>query len=103
MLPEQRKWLLIALRLSNIRLYRLARAQLCYAEGLGTKEIAKLMGVGIKTIISWRGVAIFAKAFLGIPAQQAAKITRPPMPSAAPAVLLHSLHTQRGVCNIVAQ
>ena len=48
-----------------------------------------------------RGVAIFAKAFLGIPAQQAAKITRPLMPSAAPAVLLHSLHTQQGVCNIV--
>ncbi|MFZ2172059.1 MAG: hypothetical protein WAW61_20760, partial [Methylococcaceae bacterium] len=42
-----------------------------------------------------RGVAIFAKAFLGIPAQQAAKITRPLMPSAAPAVLLHSLHTQQ--------
>ena len=42
-----------------------------------------------------RGVAIFAKAFLGIPAQQAAKITRPLMPSAAAAVLLHSLHTQR--------
>src|SRR5512136_1330787 len=51
--------------------------------------------------LSKRGVAIFAKAFMGIPAQQAAKITRPPMPSAAPAVLLHSLHTQQGVCNIV--
>ena len=50
-----------------------------------------------------RGVAIFAKAFLGIPAQQAAKITRPLMPSAAPAILLHSLHTQQGVCNIVTQ
>jgi len=50
-----------------------------------------------------RGVAIFAKAFLGIPAQQAAKITPPLMPSAAPAVLLHSLHTQQGVCNIVTQ
>ena len=50
---------------------------------------------------SGRGVAIFAKAFMGIPAQQAAKITRPLMPSAAPAVLLHSLHTQQGVCNIV--
>src|SRR5665647_341839 len=48
-----------------------------------------------------RGVAIFAEAFMGIPAQQAAKITRPLMPSAAPAVLLHSLHTQQGVCNIV--
>ena len=45
--------LLIALRLSNIRLYRLARALLSYAEGVGIKEIAKLMGVGIKTIISW--------------------------------------------------
>jgi hypothetical protein len=43
-----------------------------------------------------RGVTIFAKAFMGIPAQQAAKITRPLMPSAAPAVLLHSLHTQQG-------
>jgi len=31
-----------------------------------------------------RGVAIFAKAFLGIPARQAAKITRPLMPAAAP-------------------
>ena len=50
-----------------------------------------------------RGVAIFAKAFFGIPAQQAAKITRPLIPSAAPAVLLHSLHTQQGVCNIVTQ
>jgi transposase len=45
--------LIIALRLSNIRLYRLARALLCYAEGLGIKEIAKLMGVHIKTIINW--------------------------------------------------
>ena len=51
--------------------------------------------------INNRGVAIFAKAFMGIPAQQAAKITRPLMPSAAPAVLLHSWHTQQGVCNIV--
>ena len=43
-----------------------------------------------------RGVAIFAKAFLGIPAQQAAKITRPLMPSAAPAVLSLSFATQQG-------
>jgi hypothetical protein len=50
-----------------------------------------------------RGVAIFAKAFMVIPAQQAAKTTRPLMPAAAPAVLLHSLHTQQGVCNIVTQ
>ncbi|WP_340121133.1 hypothetical protein, partial [Methylobacter svalbardensis] len=35
-----------------------------------------------------RGVAIFATAFMGIPAQQAAKITRPLMPAAAPAVLV---------------
>ncbi|MFA5924282.1 MAG: AMIN domain-containing protein, partial [Methylococcaceae bacterium] len=43
-----------------------------------------------------RGVAIFAKAFLGIPAQQAAKITRPLMPAAAPAVLSLSFATQQG-------
>jgi len=48
-----------------------------------------------------RGVAIFAKAFMGIPAQQAAKATRPLMPAAAPAVLLHSLDTQQGVSNII--
>src|SRR5664280_162044 len=45
--------LLIALRLSNIRLYRLASALLGYAEGVGIKEIAKRMGVHIKTIINW--------------------------------------------------
>jgi len=49
----------------------------------------------------FRGVAIFAKAFMGIPAQQAAKATRPLMPAAAPAVLLHSLDTQQGVSNII--
>ena len=48
-----------------------------------------------------RGVAIFAKVFMGIPAQQAAKITRPLMPSAAQPSCFHSLHTQQGVCNIV--
>jgi hypothetical protein len=48
-----------------------------------------------------RGVAIFAKAFMSIPPQQAAKVTRPLMPVAAPAVLLHSLDTQPGVSNIV--
>ena len=52
-------------------------------------------------IISIRGVAIFAKAFMGIPAQQAAKTTRPLMPAAAQAVLLHSLDTQQGVSNII--
>ncbi|MDO9268100.1 MAG: transposase, partial [Methylobacter sp.] len=53
-----------------------------------------------KTGCQCRGVAIFAKAFMGIPAQQAAKATRPLMPAAAPAVLLHSLDTQQGVSNI---
>jgi len=48
-----------------------------------------------------RGVAIFAKAFMGIPAQQAAKAMRPLMPAAAPAVLLLSLDTQQGVSNII--
>jgi len=48
-----------------------------------------------------RGVAIFAKAFMGLPAQQAAKTTRPLMPAAAPAVLLLSLTTRQGVVNIV--
>jgi len=38
---------------------------------------------------------------MGIPAQQAAKATRPLMPAAAPAVLLHSLDTQQGVSNII--
>ena len=38
---------------------------------------------------------------MGIPAQQAAKTTRPLMPAAAPAVLLHSLNTQQGVFNII--
>jgi len=38
---------------------------------------------------------------MGIPAQQAAKTTRPLMPMAAPAVLLHSLDTQQGVSNII--
>ena len=49
----------------------------------------------------YRGVAIFAKAFMGLPAQQAAKATRPLMPAAAPAVLLLSLDTQQGVSNII--
>ena len=52
-------------------------------------------------VFSKRGGAIFAKAFMGIPAQQAAKTTRPLMPAVAPAVLLHSLDTQQGVSNII--
>jgi hypothetical protein len=55
----------------------------------------------VKAQKSSRGVAIFAKAFMGIPAQQAAKATRPLMPAAAPAVLLLSLDTQQGVSNII--
>jgi transposase len=43
----------IALKLSNIRLYRLAQALLWYAEGLGLKEIAKRLLVDIKTIVNW--------------------------------------------------
>jgi len=38
---------------------------------------------------------------MGIPAQQAAKNTRPLMPAAAPAVLLHSLDTLQGVSNVI--
>jgi transposase len=52
-LEKPQENLLIAQRLSNIRLYRLAQALLWHAEGLGIKEIAKLMGVDIKTIINW--------------------------------------------------
>ena len=58
--------------------------------------------ISCKYVLIW-GVAISAKAFMRIPAQQAAKFTRPLMPSAAPAVLLHSLHTQQGICNMVTQ
>jgi len=45
--------LLIALRLSNIRLYRLAQALLWFSEEIGIKEIAKRLGVGMKTIVNW--------------------------------------------------
>jgi transposase len=43
----------IALALSNIRLYRLAQALLWYSEGESIKQIAKLIGVCGKTIITW--------------------------------------------------
>jgi len=43
----------IALKLSNIRLYRLAQALLWYAEGLSIKEIAKWTRVDAKTIVNW--------------------------------------------------
>ena len=43
----------IALKLSNIRLYRLARALLWFAEGLGIKDIAKRISVDVKTIVNW--------------------------------------------------
>lgn len=45
--------LLIALRLSNIRLYRLTQALLWFSEETGIKEIAKRLGVDIKTIVNW--------------------------------------------------
>jgi transposase len=45
--------LLIALKLSNIRLYRLTQALLWFSEEIGVKEIAKRMGVTAKTIINW--------------------------------------------------
>jgi transposase len=45
--------LLIAKKLGNIRLYQLAQALLWYAEDVGLKEIAKRMGVCVKTIVSW--------------------------------------------------
>ena len=47
-------------------------------------------------LLSTRGVAIFAKAFMSIPAQQAAKTTRPLMPAAAPAVLVTRSLPNRG-------
>ncbi|WP_340124159.1 hypothetical protein [Methylobacter svalbardensis] len=47
-----------------------------------------LTGASLSPDKQGRGVAIFATAFMGIPAQQAAKITRPLMPAAAPAVLV---------------
>ena len=42
-----------ALALSNIRLYRLAQALLWYSESESIKQIAKLIGVCEKTIITW--------------------------------------------------
>jgi hypothetical protein len=65
-----------------------------------TKKLIIIL-YGFIGIFIFRGVAIFAKAFMSIPAQQAAKTTRPLMPAAAPAVLLHSLDTRQGVSNIV--
>ncbi|MDI1279741.1 PAS domain S-box protein, partial [Methylobacter sp.] len=50
-------------------------------------DLARLTEILDKTqqqaLRAGRGVAIFAKAFMGIPAQQAAKATRPLMPAAA--------------------
>jgi len=65
-------------------------------DGFSTPELADCLaafalrffhGMGSR-IPDYRGVAIFAKAFMSIPAQQAAKTTRPLMPAAAPAVLV---------------
>lgn len=45
--------LLIAKKLGNIRLYRLAQALIWFAEEVGIKEIAKRMGVDARTVINW--------------------------------------------------
>ena len=52
-LEKLQKNLEIALALSNIRLYRLAQALLWYSEGESIKQIAKLIGVCEKTIMTW--------------------------------------------------
>jgi transposase len=45
--------ILTALKLSNIRLYRLTQALLWFSEEIGVKEIAKRFGVDPRTIINW--------------------------------------------------
>ncbi len=57
----------IALKLSNIRLYRLTRALLWFAEGLGIKDIAKRISVDAKTIINWLNAVRWIR-LLGYPA-----------------------------------
>ena len=52
-LEKLKENLQIAMRLSNVRLYRLARALLWFAEGVSIKEMARLMGVDVKTIVTW--------------------------------------------------
>jgi len=75
--------------LNHFRQQRLAKNQLTVSPSR--------KGFDIRGYRFGRGVAIFAKAFMGIPAQQAAKTTRPLMPAAAPAALLLSLDTQQGI------
>jgi hypothetical protein len=79
--------------LNHFRQQRIAKNQLTVSPNR--------KGFDIRGYRFGRGVAIFAKAFMGIPAQQAAKTTRPLMPAAAPAALLLSLDTQQGVSNII--
>ncbi len=77
----------------------------CWSQN--TDTLNQALSLGLHRVLyeqragNTRGVAIFAKAFMGLPAQQAAKTTRPLMPAAAPAVLLLSLDTQQGVSNII--
>ena len=52
-LEKLQKNLEIALALSNIRLYRLAHALLWHSEGKSIKQIAELIGVCAKTIMTW--------------------------------------------------
>lgn len=52
-LEKLKENLLIAMRLSDVRLYRLAQALLWFAEGKSIKEIARLMDLEGKTIVAW--------------------------------------------------
>ena len=53
LLEKLRASLPTILKLKNIQAYRLATALIWYGEGRGIKEIAKLLGVSFKTVVSW--------------------------------------------------
>lgn len=53
LLEKLRERLSAALRLKNIQAYRLAIAMICYGEGRGITEIAKLLDVNFKTVVNW--------------------------------------------------
>ena len=71
-------------------LYLIIAGLLYWREGFDSPFLQALLLAFLieRPIYFVRGVAIFAKAFMSIPAQQAAKTTRPLMPAAAPAVLV---------------
>ncbi len=50
LVEKLRERLSTALKLKNIQAYRLAIAMICYGEGRGITEIAKLLDVKFKTI-----------------------------------------------------